>query len=243
MCCVSYTLHSNCELSVLSCLVNNMSFSEWSDTDLLAVLTDSWRVVHNWSLTVIIIIISYFIMSFHSIVRVQQFFDVIPTSEKPLGDQEWYHGAIPRTEAQELLKQQGDFLVRESHGKPGEYVLSVFSDGQRRHFIIQFADVSSTCSVVNKSCLSPCRAIGFQQYKRQKIRMSSGIFYAMMCVSQWLLCVCYVCRDTGLQATWYELKLFDKEFYGSLIQMATTSNAASNCLWSCTVSVNTKDDD
>uniref|UniRef100_A0A673XMT9 Tyrosine-protein kinase n=1 Tax=Salmo trutta TaxID=8032 RepID=A0A673XMT9_SALTR len=72
--------------------------------------------------------------------RTKSFFDVIPTSEKPLGDQEWYHGAIPRTEAQELLKQQGDFLVRESHGKPGEYVLSVFSDGQRRHFIIQFAD-------------------------------------------------------------------------------------------------------
>uniref|UniRef100_A0A8C7DNE9 Tyrosine-protein kinase n=1 Tax=Oncorhynchus kisutch TaxID=8019 RepID=A0A8C7DNE9_ONCKI len=70
----------------------------------------------------------------------KSFFDVIPTSEKPLGDQEWYHGAIPRTEAQELLKEQGDFLVRESHGKPGEYVLSVFSEGQRRHFIIQFAD-------------------------------------------------------------------------------------------------------
>ncbi|XP_027023810.1 tyrosine-protein kinase Fer isoform X3 [Tachysurus fulvidraco] len=46
--------------------------------------------------------------------------DVIAISEKPLGEQEWYHGAIPRTEAQELLKQQGDFLVRESHGKPGE---------------------------------------------------------------------------------------------------------------------------
>ncbi|XP_027023807.1 tyrosine-protein kinase Fer isoform X1 [Tachysurus fulvidraco] len=66
--------------------------------------------------------------------------DVIAISEKPLGEQEWYHGAIPRTEAQELLKQQGDFLVRESHGKPGEYVLSVFSDAQCRHFIIQFAD-------------------------------------------------------------------------------------------------------
>uniref|UniRef100_A0A4W4GAE2 Tyrosine-protein kinase n=1 Tax=Electrophorus electricus TaxID=8005 RepID=A0A4W4GAE2_ELEEL len=75
--------------------------------------------------------------SVNSVVRLF-FFDVIPTSEKPLGDQEWYHGAIPRTEAQELLKQQGDFLVRESHGKPGEYVLSVFSDAQRRHFIIQF---------------------------------------------------------------------------------------------------------
>ncbi|XP_041041672.1 tyrosine-protein kinase Fer isoform X1 [Carcharodon carcharias] len=68
------------------------------------------------------------------------FFDVMPTSEKPLAEQDWYHGAIPRIEAQELLKQQGDFLVRESHGKPGEYVLSVYSDGQRRHFIIQYAD-------------------------------------------------------------------------------------------------------
>ncbi|XP_038661070.1 tyrosine-protein kinase Fer isoform X3 [Scyliorhinus canicula] len=68
------------------------------------------------------------------------FFDVSPACEKPLPEQDWYHGAIPRIEAQELLKQQGDFLVRESHGKPGEYVLSVYSDGQRRHFIIQYAD-------------------------------------------------------------------------------------------------------
>ncbi|NWH37815.1 FER kinase, partial [Chloropsis hardwickii] len=72
------------------------------------------------------------------------FFDVISTTEKPLAEQDWYHGAIPRIEAQELLKQQGDFLVRESHGKPGEYVLSVFSDGQRRHFIIQYADSNSS---------------------------------------------------------------------------------------------------
>lgn len=68
------------------------------------------------------------------------FCDINPTIEKPLAEQDWYHGAIPRIEAQDLLKQQGDFLVRESHGKPGEYVLSVYSDGQRRHFIIQFAD-------------------------------------------------------------------------------------------------------
>ncbi|XP_010338285.1 tyrosine-protein kinase Fer isoform X1 [Saimiri boliviensis] len=68
------------------------------------------------------------------------FSDMICISEKPLAEQDWYHGAIPRIEAQELLKQQGDFLVRESHGKPGEYVLSVFSDGQRRHFIIQYVD-------------------------------------------------------------------------------------------------------
>ncbi|XP_063123116.1 tyrosine-protein kinase Fer isoform X3 [Rattus norvegicus] len=69
-----------------------------------------------------------------------QLSDVISVGEKPLAEHDWYHGAIPRIEAQELLKQQGDFLVRESHGKPGEYVLSVYSDGQRRHFIIQFVD-------------------------------------------------------------------------------------------------------
>ncbi|KAM5300496.1 tyrosine-protein kinase Fer isoform 2-T2 [Ctenodactylus gundi] len=66
--------------------------------------------------------------------------DVISVTERPVTDYDWYHGAIPRIEAQELLKKQGDFLVRESHGKPGEYVLSVYSDGQRRHFIIQFVD-------------------------------------------------------------------------------------------------------
>lgn len=87
----------------------------------------------------------------------QQFFDVIPTSERPLAEQEWYHGAIPRTEAQELLRQQGDFLVRESHGKPGEYVLSVFSDDQRRHFIIQYADVSQC--LIKFSSLRHCAGV------------------------------------------------------------------------------------
>lgn len=75
-----------------------------------------------------------------------QLSEMTSMSEKPLAEHDWYHGAIPRIEAQELLRQQGDFLVRESHGKPGEYVLSVYSDGQRRHFIIQFVDVRSQAS-------------------------------------------------------------------------------------------------
>ncbi|XP_009694072.1 PREDICTED: tyrosine-protein kinase Fes/Fps, partial [Cariama cristata] len=59
--------------------------------------------------------------------------------QKPLCQQVWYHGAIPRSEVQELLTCSGDFLVRESQGKQ-EYVLSVLWDGQPRHFIIQAAD-------------------------------------------------------------------------------------------------------
>ncbi|XP_014743353.1 PREDICTED: tyrosine-protein kinase Fes/Fps isoform X2 [Sturnus vulgaris] len=61
---------------------------------------------------------------------------LIPDVQKPLCQQAWYHGAIPRSEVQELLTCNGDFLVRESQGKQ-EYVLSVLWDGQPRHFIIQ----------------------------------------------------------------------------------------------------------
>ncbi|GCC39618.1 hypothetical protein chiPu_0023701, partial [Chiloscyllium punctatum] len=42
-------------------------------------------------------------------------------------------------ETQQLLINEGDFLVRESQNK-GEYVLSVMSAGQCRHFIIQHVD-------------------------------------------------------------------------------------------------------
>ncbi|XP_051947574.1 tyrosine-protein kinase Fes/Fps-like isoform X2 [Xyrauchen texanus] len=63
----------------------------------------------------------------------------VPEVEKPLTQQGWYHGAIPRLEVQELLKNDGDFLVRESQGKQ-EYVLSVHWGASCRHFIIQSAD-------------------------------------------------------------------------------------------------------
>ncbi|XP_057579348.1 tyrosine-protein kinase Fes/Fps isoform X1 [Hippopotamus amphibius kiboko] len=64
---------------------------------------------------------------------------LVPEVQKPLHEQLWYHGAVPRAEVVELLTHSGDFLVRESQGKQ-EYVLSVLWDGQPRHFIIQSAD-------------------------------------------------------------------------------------------------------
>ncbi|KAM9410358.1 tyrosine-protein kinase Fes/Fps [Pholidichthys leucotaenia] len=58
---------------------------------------------------------------------------------RPLGQQEWYHGAIPRPEVQQLLKNNGDFLVRKSQEKQG-YVLSVQWEGSCKHFLIQNID-------------------------------------------------------------------------------------------------------
>ncbi|KAJ3594250.1 hypothetical protein NHX12_006581 [Muraenolepis orangiensis] len=62
--------------------------------------------------------------------------DTVPEVERPLEKQDWYHGAIPRLEVQELLKSDGDFLVRRSQGKQ-ENVLSVHWAGSCRHFLIQ----------------------------------------------------------------------------------------------------------
>ncbi|KAF7656456.1 hypothetical protein LDENG_00041140 [Lucifuga dentata] len=59
--------------------------------------------------------------------------------DRPLGQQDWYHGAIPRLEVQQLLRNDGDFLVRRSQGKQ-EYVLSVQWSGSCKHFIIQRTD-------------------------------------------------------------------------------------------------------
>lgn len=49
----------------------------------------------------------------------------------------WYHGALSRTAAENLLQQDREFLVRESSSQPDNYVLSCRSNGQHLHFVIQ----------------------------------------------------------------------------------------------------------
>ncbi|XP_072838222.2 tyrosine-protein kinase Fes/Fps isoform X2 [Pogona vitticeps] len=81
----------------------------------------------------------HFIVIFRPRVTLPPPVTLLPEVQKPLGQQSWYHGAIPRAEVQQLLQSDGDFLVRESQGKQ-EYVLSVLWDQQPRHFILQAAD-------------------------------------------------------------------------------------------------------
>jgi len=67
---------------------------------------------------------------------------------RPLDDEEWFHGVLPREEVQRLLVNDGDYLVRESNNrKTGEtqYVLSVMWSSHK-HFIIQESEVRSTQS-------------------------------------------------------------------------------------------------
>jgi len=48
----------------------------------------------------------------------------------------WFHGSVSRKEAEELLKRDGDFLVRESSTTKGQFVLSGLQDGQYKHLLL-----------------------------------------------------------------------------------------------------------
>ncbi|XP_041366256.1 SHC-transforming protein 1-like isoform X2 [Gigantopelta aegis] len=50
--------------------------------------------------------------------------------------EEWFHGQLSRKQAEELLEEDGDFLVRESSNSPGQYVLSGRQHGHVKHLLL-----------------------------------------------------------------------------------------------------------
>ncbi|KAG8189215.1 hypothetical protein JTE90_013748 [Oedothorax gibbosus] len=48
----------------------------------------------------------------------------------------WYHGTIPRPRAEELMGEEGDFLIRDCISRPGDYVLTCRWRGTHLHFVI-----------------------------------------------------------------------------------------------------------
>ena len=57
-------------------------------------------------------------------------------SNAPLHLQTYFHGRITRTDAEVQVKDDGDFLVRESANKPGQYVLTGLSNGRAQHLLL-----------------------------------------------------------------------------------------------------------
>lgn len=59
------------------------------------------------------------------------------STSRPLYEEEWFHGVLPREEVVRLLKVEGDFLVRETiRNEESQIVLSVCWNGHK-HFIVQ----------------------------------------------------------------------------------------------------------
>ncbi|XP_054714862.1 SH2 domain-containing protein 3C-like isoform X2 [Uloborus diversus] len=48
----------------------------------------------------------------------------------------WYHGTIPRPRAEELMSDEGDFLIRDCISRPGDYVLTCRWRSTSLHFVI-----------------------------------------------------------------------------------------------------------
>lgn len=60
-----------------------------------------------------------------------------PKSQKQqLKHEVWYHGSVSRSEAESMLTKDGDFLVRESQGTPGQYVLTGMNNGISKHLLL-----------------------------------------------------------------------------------------------------------
>lgn len=61
----------------------------------------------------------------------------LPLSQRlQLQKEPWFHGAISRKEAEGLLIQDGDFLVRESQGTVGQYVLTGMQNNTKKHLLL-----------------------------------------------------------------------------------------------------------
>lgn len=48
----------------------------------------------------------------------------------------WFHTDISRPDAEKLLQNDGDFLVRESQGIPGQYVLTGLQGKSPKHLLL-----------------------------------------------------------------------------------------------------------
>ena len=58
----------------------------------------------------------------------------VPNSD--LHKEEWFHGLISRKDSETLVIRDGDFLVRESQGSSGQYVLTGMQGGSRKHLLL-----------------------------------------------------------------------------------------------------------
>lgn len=78
----------------------------------------------------------------NSAVVVRDVFDIQPFSlsaevqRSQLMTESWFHPSISRPVAEGLLKNDGDFLVRESQGKPGQYVLTGLENTTPKHLLL-----------------------------------------------------------------------------------------------------------
>uniref|UniRef100_A0A915BAS4 Tyrosine-protein kinase n=2 Tax=Parascaris univalens TaxID=6257 RepID=A0A915BAS4_PARUN len=102
---------------------------------------------------------------------------------------DYYHGLIPKTDVEPLLKKEGDFLLRKTELKPGEIVLaiSVRHDNGVRHFMVnQDNDGSFYCEHHHEKSVSDL--VSYYTTTKTPLSSSSGVrLRRPIARPQWLL--------------------------------------------------------
>jgi len=62
-----------------------------------------------------------------------------PVLERPLDEELWFHGVLPREEVVRLLQSDGDFLVRETTRNDEKQIVLSVMWGSPKHFIVQLS--------------------------------------------------------------------------------------------------------
>ncbi|XP_039266819.1 SHC-transforming protein 1-like [Styela clava] len=83
----------------------------------------------------------------------------------------WFHGKLSRHDAEIYLKEDGDFLVRESSTTPGKIVLSGLHDGHTKHLFL--VDPNGVVRTKDRQFDSVCHLISFHRNNNLPI-VSSG---------------------------------------------------------------------
>lgn len=83
----------------------------------------------------------------------------------------WFHGKVSRHDAESYLKEDGDFLVRESSTTTGQFVLSGLHDGLRKHLLL--VDPHGVVRTKDRQFDSVCHLISFHRNNNLPI-VSSG---------------------------------------------------------------------
>ncbi|PIO76155.1 SH2 domain protein, partial [Teladorsagia circumcincta] len=103
-------------------------------------------------------------------------YDCPTTSVHDLKEQLWYGGLLTRIKSEQILKEDGEFLVRDSISMPGEYVLTAMWNGRALHF-----QINTICEngkkefhLEEESFASVPALVNFYRSHRRPITAASG---------------------------------------------------------------------
>ncbi|VDO95344.1 unnamed protein product [Heligmosomoides polygyrus] len=103
-------------------------------------------------------------------------YDCPTTSVHNLKEQVWYRGLVTRIKSEQMLKEDGEFLVRDSISMPGEYVLTAMWNNRALHFQINTAydNGKKQFHLEEESFASVPSLVNFYRSHRRPLTAASG---------------------------------------------------------------------